>query len=429
MAGRRLLVTAALAAAFAGPAGALDIAGAGFSTPLFLTAPAGDPRLFVVEKGGAIKVRSGGVWSTFLDIGPAVNSDGERGLLGLAFDPGFATNGYFYVYYNDRTTTRNSVVTRYQVSATDPDRGDLATAHRILTIAQQAPEAEHRTHKAGWIGFRPGEPDHLYIASGDGGPGNDPSNNAQTLGTQLGKILRVDIRNDAFPAEQMVNYAIPAGNPFAGGAPDDDAVWAYGLRNPFRNSFDRQTGDLWIADVGQNAREELDFEAAPGAGGRNYGWRVFEGTILTPGVGDPAIVGTTAPIFEYPHSGADSLGSSIIGGYVYRGGAVQGLDGTYFFGDNVSGRIFSLRLVNGQVVGLTERTAEFGVPFAARELTSFGEDGFGGLYVMGLNGEVFLIAAGVPEPSTYALLALGLLGVVAVARRRTGAHRSAGVVR
>jgi glucose/arabinose dehydrogenase len=426
MAGRGLLVTAALAAAFAGPAGALDIAGEGFSAPLFLTAPAGDPRLFVVEKGGAVKVRSGGVWSTFLDIGPAVNSDGERGLLGLAFDPGFATNGYFYVYYNDRTTTRNSVVMRYQVSASNPDSADLMTAQRVLTIVQPAGLSNH---KAGWIGFRPGEPDHLYVASGDGGDSNDLGNNAQTPGSPLGKILRVDIRNDAFPADSNVNYAIPAGNPFAGGAPDDDAVWAYGLRNPFRNSFDRQTGDLWIADVGQNAREELDFEAAPGAGGRNYGWRVFEGTILTPGVGDPAIAGTTAPIFEYPHSGADSLGSSIIGGYVYRGGAVQGLDGTYFFGDNVSGRIFSLRLVNGQVVGLTERTAAFGTPFAARELTSFGEDGFGGLYVMGLNGKVFLIAAGVPEPSTYALFALGLLGVIAVARRRTGTHRSARVVR
>jgi glucose/arabinose dehydrogenase len=414
------------AAVLAGPAAALDLAGSGFSAPLFLAAPAGDPRLFVVEKSGVIKVRSEGVWSTFLDISPAVNADGERGLLGLAFDPLFATNGYFYVYYSDRTTTRNSVVTRYQVSAGNPDRGDLATAQRILTIAQPA---NQQTHKAGWIGFRPGEPDNLYIASGDGGPGNDPSNNAQTLGSQLGKILRVDIRNDAFPAEAMVNYAIPAGNPFAGGAAGDDAVWAYGLRNPFRNSFDRQTGDLWIADVGQGSREEINFEAAPGAGGRNYGWRVFEGTILTPLVGDPAIAGTTAPLLEYPHDGPSSLGDSIIGGYVYRGGAVQGLDGTYFFGDHVSGRIFSLQLVNGAVVGLTERTGELGTPFGAFELTSFGEDGFGGLYVMGLNGEVYLIAAGVPEPSTYALFALGLLVTAVVARRRTGTLRGLRTIR
>src|SRR5262245_8565464 len=413
-----ILIGASFAAALlAGPALALDVAGSGFDSPLFLTAPAGDPRLFVVEKSGAVKVGSGGAWSTFLDISPAVNADGERGLLGLAFDPGYASNRYLYVYYNDQTTTRNSVVTRYQTSATDPDRVDLTTAQRILTIEQPAGLSNH---KGGWIGFRPGEPDNLYIATGDGGSSNDPSNNGQTLGSQLGKILRVDVRNDAFPAEANVNYAIPAGNPFAGGATAaDDAVWAYGLRNPFRNSFDRRTGDFWIADVGQNAREEVNFEAAPGAAGRNYGWRVFEGSILTPGVGDPAIAGTTLPIFEYPHSGAGALGDSIIGGYVYRG-AVQALNGMYFFGDFVSGRIFSFRLVNGVVVDLTERTGAFGTPFGANQLTSFGEDGFGGLYVMGLNGNVYLIAAGVPEPSTYALLSLGLLAVVAAARRRGG---------
>jgi glucose/arabinose dehydrogenase len=407
------LVLAALAA-LAAPVSALDLVGSGFAAPLFLAAPGGDPRLFVVEKAGVVKVRSNGVWSTFLDISPAVNADGERGLLGLAFDPHFAVNDYIYVYYSDKTTNRDSVVMRYQVSAGNPDRADLATAHRILTIAQPAGLSNH---KGGWIGFRPGEPGNLYIATGDGGGSNDPGNNGQTLGSQLGKLLRVDIRNDAFPADANANYAIPADNPFAGGAASDDAVWAYGLRNPFRASFDRQTGSFWIADVGQGAREEINFEAAQDAGGRNYGWRVFEGTLLLHG---PAIDGTAAPIFEYPHDGAASLGASIIGGYVYRGGAAAGLDGAYFFGDFVSGRIFSFRYVNGAVVDFTERTAELGAPFGLRELTSFGEDGFGGLYVMGLDGNVYLIAAGVPEPSTYALLGLGLLVVGVAARRRRG---------
>jgi len=413
MSALRTVATAALAlAASAGPAVALDLVGGGFAAPLFLTAPAGDPRLFVVEKAGVIKIRSGGTWTPFLDINPLVDIGGERGLLGLAFDPNFASNRYFYVLYSDKTTNHDSVVARYQASAANPNIADPSSAQRILTIPQSS---SSQIHRGGWIGFRPGDPNNLYIASGDGGGAQF----AQALDSQLGKILRVDIRNDAFPADGNVNYAIPAGNPFAGGAANDDTVWAYGLRNPFRDSFDRQTGDLWIADVGLTTREEINIEAAPGVGGRNYGWPVFEGTFVPNP--PPAIGGTTPPIFEYPHAGPDSLGRTVIGGYVYRGGVVPGLDGLYFFGDFTSGRIFSFRFVNGAVAELTERTAEFGTPFSAFELTSFGEDAFGGLYVMGLDGNVYLIAAGVPEPSTYAFLVLGLAVVAVVARRRARA--------
>ena len=282
--------------ALAAPAAALDLAGSGFSAPLFLAAPAGDPRLFVVEKSGTVKVRSGGVWSTFLDISPSVNADGERGLLGLAFDPNFAdpNNRYVYVYYNDQTPNRNSIVTRYQVDAANPNSVDLASAQRILTIEQPA---GLQNHKGGWIGFRPGEPGNLYIATGDGGGSNDPSNNAQTLGTPLGKILRVNVRDDAFPADANVNYAIPAGNPFAGGATTaDDAVWAYGLRNPFRNSFDLQSGDLWLGDVGQGAREEIDFVGRARRGRPQLRVARVRGQFLTLGLCNAAIGGTTAPI-------------------------------------------------------------------------------------------------------------------------------------
>lgn len=363
--------------------------------PLFLTAPTGDSRLFVVEKGGAIKMRdSGGAVSTVLNLAGQIDTAGERGLLGMAFDPNFAVNNRFYVNYIDRTTL-STVVASYTL---DPVSGvaDAASARTIITIAQPA---GRDNHKGGWIGFSAADPGHLYIATGDGGAGNDPDNNAQNLNSNLGKLLRI--------APDAVNggYTVPTDNPFVGAAGNDE-IWAYGLRNPFRNSFDRVTGDLWIGDVGQGAREEVNFaSAASGLGrGANYGWRVMEGSIPTPGIGDPPMTGLTGPLFDY---GRD-VGGTVIGGYVYHG-ADASLDGQYVFGDFVSGKIWSYG--NGTMTEMAD-------PFGAYQLTSFGEGGDGSLYAVGINGDIYLLAAAVPEPAPALLLAVGLAAGGLLTRRR-----------
>lgn len=363
--------------------------------PLFLTAPVGDARLFVVEKGGAIKARDSlGAVSTVLNLSAQIDTTGERGLLGMAFDPGFATNNRFYVNYIDKTTL-STVVASYTLN---PSTGiaDPTSARTVITVAQPAGRSNH---KAGWIGFSAADPGNLYIATGDGGDGNDPDNLAQDLGSNLGKLLRIT------PNAASDGYTVPANNPFVGTAGNDE-IWAYGLRNPFRNSFDRTTGDLWIADVGQGAREEVNFAAASAGLGRgaNYGWRPREGSIDNPGVGDPAPAGAVDPLFDY---GRD-VGGTVIGGYVYHG-ADAGLDGKYIFGDFVAGKIWSY---SGGV-----RT-ELADPFSGFQLTSFGEGGDGSLYAVGINGNIYLLAAAVPEPAPALLLAAGLAAGGLLTRRR-----------
>lgn len=387
-----LVLLAAAAAAGSAHALAATLVGSGFAQPVFLAAPAGDGRLFVVEKAGRIRVIDGGAVSTFLDIRSKVDSAGERGLLGLAFDPNYAANGRYYVNYID-AVSKNTVVERH----TAPLPGLAPAAPQtILTVAQPAGLSNH---KAGWIGFRPGEPGNLYVATGDGGGSNDPSGFAQNLSSNLGKILRVT------PTE--TGYAIPAGNPFAG-LPGNDEIWASGLRNPFRASFDRATGDFWIGDVGQGAREEIDFAANGTGGGANYGWRSLEGTRVTGLDGPGPFPGTTPPLYEYPHG---AMGRSVIGGYVYRGGAEDELEGDYVFGDFASGRIFRLERTAGDPV-VTEIFAGL---FGANTLASFGEDGYGGLYALGLDGNVYRLAgAAIPEPQSLLLL---LLGIAALAWR------------
>lgn len=400
-------VLAAVVAALAGSASALEavLLPHVFQAPVFLAAPAGDSRLFVVEKAGRIRVLDNGVVSTYLDITGLVDSAGERGLLGLAFDPAFASNGRFFVDYIDKS--QNTVVSAFTALSASALSVDAASEKNILTVQQLAGETNH---KAGWIGFRNSDPGQLYVATGDGGSSNDPNNVAQNLSSNLGKVLRVTpIANGG--------YSVPASNPFVGVAGNDE-IWAYGLRNPYRNSFDRLTGDFWVADVGQDRREEINLESVGSNGGVNYGWRAREGSIDNSAVPDAAPPGAVDPFFDYAHS---SFGESIIGGYVYRGTGEPGLDGSYFFGDFVSGRIFSLRNSGGGVSDLTERTAELGTPFAANQLSSFGEDGLGNLYVMGVNGQVFQIAAAVPEPATWAMLLVGgllLFGTVRGSGRR-----------
>ena len=401
----RAFLTAGLAFGAAVPnAHALStvLIGSGFSEPVALAAPAGDSRLFIVEKAGRIQVMANGASSTYLDISGQVDATGERGLLGLAFDPDFASNGRFYVNYIDKTT-KNTVVAAYTAPSAAANTADPGSAETIISITQPAGLSNH---KAGWIGFRPGDGNNLYIATGDGGSANDPNGHAQNLGSNLGKMLRITPQAGG-------GYTIPAGNPFVGVAGNDE-IWAYGLRNPYRNSFDRGTGDFWIADVGQGLREELDFEAAGTAGGRNYGWRAREGSIDNPNVSDPAPANATDPIYDYAHG---DMGGTVIGGYVYRGTGEAGLDGTYFFGDFNSGKIFSLRETGGAVGSFIDRTAELGTPFGGFTLSAFGEDAAGNLYVMGLNGNVYRFAAAVPEPATWLTLAAGL-GLMGAWRRR-----------
>jgi glucose/arabinose dehydrogenase len=388
-----------------------QIVATGLSQPLFATAPEGDSRLFIVEKGGLIKILENGALlpTPFLDLSNSVNAEGERGLLGLAFDPDFATNRRFYVDYIDKTTL-NTVVATYQVNATQPNLADAASGQTVITV----PQPEFSNHKAGWIDFRPGEPGNLYIATGDGGSANDPQNRAQNLSDNLGKILRVDVSADRFPGDpSRYGYSIPDGN-VAGGNPE---IFAYGLRNPFRDSFDRETGTFYIADVGQNAREEINI----GAEGANYGWRKFEGTLVN-FPDDPQIANHTPPIYEYNHT---EDGGSVIGGYVYRGSEIPGLEGTYFFADFVNDKVMSLRFTGSGITDLTDRTAELLSPTGiSGNITSFGEDASGNLYLVSLDGQVGRIAL-IPEPESYAMMLAGISLIGVWIRRRRKASEFA----
>jgi glucose/arabinose dehydrogenase len=391
----------------------------GLNNPLFLTAPSGDSRLFIVERGGSIRIFENGTLlpDPFLTV-PNVATSGERGLLGLAFDPNYANSGSpgfgkFYVNYIDSSRGNNTFIESFQVSS-DRNRADPASRRAILEVTQPPPS----NHKAGWIGFRRNEPDNLYIATGDGGSGDDPDNNAQNKGSNLGKILRVDVHN----VSSGQNYSIPAGNPFAGDTiPGNDEIWAYGLRNPYRNSFDRESGAFYIADVGQGALEEINVEMAGTPGGRNYGWRPREGNADNPSVPEDLAPGLRVdPIYAYAHGDGPFQGDSVTGGYVYRGSLIDGLQGTYIFGDYMSGRIFSLQVdpTTGLMIPGSEKdlTEALGDPFGGPGLASFGEDGFGELYLVNLGAGTILQV--VPEPATYALMGAGLMLMLWLGRRR-----------
>jgi len=361
----------------------------GLSQPLFVTAPPGDTqRLFIVEqKTGSIKIldlQSGTVQPTpFLTISNSelLEAGGEQGLLGLTFHPNYAQNGKFYVSYTapGGGAAGQTRLVEYQVQANNPNLADPTTARNILSIAQP-----FSNHNGGWIAFGPDG--YLYWATGDGGGAGDPNENAQDITDNLlGKILRLDVNLDGFPADAGRNYGIPANNPFVSQTGDDE-IWAYGLRNPWRPSFDRLTGDLYIADVGQSEREEISFQSASSSGGENYGWNLREGTF--PYRPDPVPPNLVAPIYEYAHSAS----RSITGGYVYRG-AIADLSGTYFFGDFVSGRIWSFRYQNGSVQEFSDRTTQLTPTVGSIDnIASFGEDAAGNLYIVDLDGEIFRLS-------------------------------------
>ena len=338
----------------------------GLSQPLYLTAPEGDARLFVVEKTGGIRiVKDGALLPTpFLDLGGAVSTGSEQGLLSMAFHPGYASNGFFYVDYTD--VDGNTQVVRYSARAGDPDVADPASAKTILTVEQP-----FANHNGGLLLFGPDG--KLYVGLGDGGSGGDPLGNGQSLGTLLGKILRIDV--DAGDP-----YAIPPDNPFVGRAGARGEIWAYGLRNPWRFAFDASTDRLYIADVGQSAWEEVDVVPAD-EGGRNFGWNVMEGTHCY-AASSCDQTGLTLPVLEYGHDD----GCSITGGFVYRGSLVSGIAGQYFYSDYCSGFLRSFTF-DGTAASTptTWNVGDIG------NVQSFGEDAAGELYILSTNGTVYRV--------------------------------------
>jgi glucose/arabinose dehydrogenase len=348
----------------------LEPVASGLSFPLYLTSPAGDARLFIVEKGGAIRIVKDGVLlpAPFLSLAGRVSTGSEQGLLGLAFDPAYASNGRFVVHYTD--LAGNTAVSLFRVSATDPDLADPASETVLLTAAQP-----FENHNGGQILFGPDG--MLYIGLGDGGSGGDPGGRGQSLADLLGGILRVDVGSGS-------GYTVPPDNPFVGQADARPEIWSYGLRNPWRFTFDPATGDLYIADVGQNAWEEVDVVTqAAGAGrGLNFGWNVTEGNhcYASPGCNQ---AGLTPPVLEYSHD----EGCSISGGFVYRGAAIPALQGHYFYADYCRGWVRSFRFQDGQALEAQQWTALK----PGGSIPSFGQDAAGELYILTAEGEVFRI--------------------------------------
>lgn len=364
----------------------LEKVASGFASPVYVTsAPDDASRLYVVEqKSGQIRQIDNGAIAAepFLDLHDKVFAEGsERGLLGLAFHPDFADNGRFFVNYTSAGAgdTVFTVIEEYHAEsekAADPNSGRV-----ILSFQQPA-----ANHNGGMLAFGPDG--YLYIAAGDGGPGNDPDGRGQSLNTFLGKLLRLDVDND-----DDAPYAIPADNPFAGFEDALGEIWDYGLRNPWRFSFDRMTGDLYIGDVGERAREEINFEPAGSPGGVNYGWSVREGTICRPGRSDCTLEGATDPIYEYDKL----ITASVTGGYVYRGTAIPALQGAYLFADFTSGEVWSMRY-DGTAISEFSLRRDLRPPGVLPTISSFGEDADGELYLVDYgSGTIYKIVPRVVE--------------------------------
>jgi glucose/arabinose dehydrogenase len=381
------------------PAIDTQLVAGGLENPVHIThAGDGSGRLFVVEQPGKIKILlNGPPQTTFLDITDRVRSSGnEEGLLSLAFPPGYGLSSpYFYVYYTQ--PDGNNVISRFSTSA-DPDLADPASEAKILVLQHPT----YTNHNGGQIDFGPDG--YLYIATGDGGGGGDPQGNAQNPASLLGKLLRIDVRKGEDPplngdfkvnlpllfhagSAALSSYSIPADNPFVETPGFRDEIWALGLRNPWRFSFDRLTKDLYIADVGQNTTEEVNFQPASSTGGENYGWNTMEGLDCYPN--DPCDKGgLVLPVFTYPN-GTDC---SITGGFVYRGTDYPGLQGIYLAGDYCSGRIWGLRQTGNSWEDLQLLDSEY-------RISSFGEDEGGELYLADRqNGNIYQVVEPPPVP-------------------------------
>jgi glucose/arabinose dehydrogenase len=325
-------------------------------------------RLFILQQGGIIRILQNGSLNAapFLDITSLVESGGEKGLLGLAFHPNFSTNRKFYVNYTRRVAGQlQTIVAEYQASTANPNQADTSSARILLTINQP-----FDNHNGGQLAFGPDG--FLYIGVGDGGSGGDPNNNGQNKTVLLGKLLRIDV-NSTSAGKQ---YAIPPGNPFASGVGGAPEIFAYGFRNPWRFSFD--SSRLFVADVGQDAFEEIDLVES----GKNYGWRVMEGTHCFNPASNCDQTGLTLPIFDYPHSD----GESVTGGFVYRGSAIPALVGTYVFADFISGNIWLLN-ESGSTWTRTLAIA------SGRGVSSFGRDDSGEIYVVDYSGSILRLVA------------------------------------
>jgi glucose/arabinose dehydrogenase len=334
-----------------------------FKNPVYLASPPGDSRLFIVEQAGRIRIVKNGeaLPQPFLDIADRVKSGGEQGLLSVAFHPDYRTNGFFYVNFTDRSG--NTRVERFKVSA-NPDVADAASSKLVIGIDQP-----YANHNGGLVMFGPDG--MLYIGMGDGGSGGDPHGNGQNRNALLGKILRLDVSSDP--------YGIPVGNPRTGGRAE---IWATGMRNPWRFAFDRPSGLLYVADVGQNEIEEIDVESATEPG-LNYGWNIMEGDHCYRSSSCDR-EGLVMPKVTYNHSGG---ACSVTGGFVYRGRRIPSLVGNYFYSDYCAGWLKSSRMVNGAVTDRREwKTSE-----TLGHVVSFGEDAYGELYILTEGGKVLKI--------------------------------------
>jgi len=335
----------------------------------------GDDRLFIIDKLGTIGIIDtfGTVNPTpFLNISSQITANGERGLLGLAFHPSYATNGYFYVNYTDLNGDTN--VSRFSVSTGNPNQANPSSEQILLTISQP-----YTNHNAGDLSFGPDG--YLYIATGDGGNGGDPDDNGQDAQTLLGNILRIDVDNGN-------PYAIPPSNPFVGNPNGLNEIWSYGLRNPWRISFDQLTGDLWIADVGQGSWEEVNFQPSTSTGGENYGWRCYEGNQSYNSNNCPAASSLTFPVSEYPHN-PNTGGFSITGGFVYRGSQYPCLYGKYIYMDYVTDHLWT---VEPDGLGGWNTTFYDANNFAlGNSIVSFGQDANNELYACSYSGDIYKI--------------------------------------